>query len=171
MMSDVPSRGIEPGETRKETDDERFMALALHQARLAREQGEVPVGAVVVDRGVVMAEGRNGSLERSDPTAHAEILALREAGRRVGNYRLPGMTLYVTVEPCTMCAGALIHARIARLVYGADDPKGGAIRSLYRIMEDGRLNHNVEVRGGVKADEAADLLKAFFKERREIRPR
>jgi len=143
------------------------MALALEQAEMAAQEGEVPVGAVLVADGVVVAGARNGSISRSDPTAHAEILALREAGRRVGNYRLPGMTLYVTVEPCTMCAGAMVQARLARLVYGADDPKSGAIRSLYRIAEDGRLNHSLEVRGGVRKSEAATLMQSFFRERRD----
>lgn len=163
-MVDSPKMEIERAWT---DDDDRYMSMALEQAVWAARAGEVPVGAVLVADGAVVAGARNGSIARSDPTAHAEILALREAGRRAGNYRLPGTTLYVTVEPCAMCAGALVHARIARLVYGADDPKSGAIRSLYRIVEDGRLNHSMEVCGGVKGDEAAALMQSFFRERRE----
>ena len=163
-MVDSPKMEIERAWT---DDDDRYMSMALEQAVWAARAGEVPVGAVLVADGAVVAGARNGSIARSDPTAHAEILALREAGRRAGNYRLPGTTLYVTVEPCAMCAGALVHARIARLVYGADDPKSGAIRSLYRIGEDGRLNHSMEVRGGVRGDEAAALMQSFFRERRD----
>ena len=164
-MSDSMKRAFERAWT---DDDDRYMSMALAQAGLAAREGEVPVGAVLIEDGEVVAGARNGSIARSDPSAHAEILVLREAGRQVGNYRLPGMTLYVTVEPCAMCAGALVHARIARLVYGADDPKSGAVRSLYRIVEDERLNHSMEVCGGVRGDEAAALMQSFFRERREV---
>lgn len=148
-------------------EDERLMRLALREAARAGRAGEVPVGAVLVDAdGAVIARGRNRPVAANDPTAHAEIVALRRAARRLGNYRLPGTTLYVTVEPCAMCAGALVHARVARVVYGAPDPKGGAARTLYRILDDPRLNHRAEVVGGVLAEECAAALREFFRARR-----
>ena len=145
----------------------RFMELALEEARRAANRGEVPVGAVLVDEQErVLARAGNRSIELHDPSGHAEMLALREAGRQVGNYRLPGTTLYVTLEPCIMCAGAFLHARIARLVYGASDQKTGAIDSVYRIGSDGLLNHRLEVHGGILAEPCAALLRDFFRHRR-----
>ena len=142
------------------------MAAALDEARRGFEAGEVPVGAVVVVEGEIVARAHNAPLARADPTAHAEILALRDAARKLGNYRLTGATLYATVEPCPMCCGAALHARVARVVYGAPDPKAGAVESLYRLLDDARLNHRVATRGGVRAQEAAQLLKTFFEARR-----
>ncbi len=147
-------------------EDEQFMRLALEEAKRAGEEGEVPVGAVLVLGGKVIGRGRNRPIALSDPAAHAEILALREGASGVGNYRLSGSTLYVTVEPCVMCAGALLQARVRRLVFGADDPKAGAVRSLYFLLEDERFNHRVEVISGVLQDECRDLLIRFFQERR-----
>jgi tRNA(adenine34) deaminase len=143
------------------------MELALAEARRAGERGEVPVGAVLVDEGgQVLASAGNRSIELHDPSAHAEMLALREGARKIGNYRLFGATLYVTLEPCAMCAGAFIHARIARLVYGAADPKTGAIDSVYRIGSDNQLNHRLVVQSGVMAEQSATLLREFFRSRR-----
>ncbi len=146
--------------------DEDFMALALAEARAAAQAGDVPVGALVVKDGAVVATGRNRREVDADPTAHAEIVALRDAARAAGTWRLDGATLYVTLEPCPMCAGALVNARIARLVYGAEDPKAGAARSLFSICDDDRLNHRLAVRGGVLASECASVLQAFFAARR-----
>ncbi len=143
-----------------------WMERALEQARLAIEHDDVPVGAVVVRAGEVIAAARNRREADQDPTAHAEILALREAAARLGSWRLDGCTLYVTLEPCTMCAGALVLARLPELVYGATDPKAGAVSSLYDIPRDERLNHRVEVIAGVMADECGLLLKRFFAARR-----
>jgi tRNA(adenine34) deaminase len=148
------------------SEDEQFMSMALEEARRAGEEGEVPVGAVLVSGGQVIARGGNRPIALSDPTAHAEILALREGAAKVGNYRLPDSTLYVTIEPCAMCAGALLQARVRRLVYGATDPKGGGVRSLYLLLEDERLNHRVEVTPGVLLDECREILRQFFQERR-----
>ncbi len=143
------------------------MRQALKEARRALERDEVPVGAVLVSaEGEILSRAHNAPISLCDPTAHAEILALREGARRLGNYRLPGTTLYVTLEPCPMCAGALIHARVKRLVFGAYDPRAGACGSLYRLVEDPRLNHRVEVKGGILAEEAAALLKEFFRRKR-----
>lgn len=146
--------------------DEHFMRLALAEAGKALAAGEVPVGAVVVSGDEVVASACNGPVGLRDPSAHAEILALRRAAATGGNYRLVGTTLYVTLEPCIMCAGALVHARVSRLVFGAADPKGGAVVSLYRLLEDGRLNHRVEVTGGVLAVECGEILSRFFREKR-----
>ncbi len=146
--------------------DVDFMEVALGQSRKAFSCGEVPVGAVLVRRGQVVAKGRNRCEEMKDPTAHAEILALREAGRILGGWRLPECTLYVTLEPCPMCAGALVQARVDRLVYGAADPKGGACGTLYNIVQDERLNHRLAVTGGVLEDACAALLREFFRNRR-----
>ncbi len=143
------------------------MRIALEEARRAGEEGEVPIGAVLVSAGEVIGRGRNRPIALSDPTAHAEIQALREGGMRVGNYRLPGSTLYVTLEPCIMCAGAILQARVGRLVYGNEDPKGGAVSSLYSLLEDSRLNHLVEVTSGVLQAECRELLQRFFRERRK----
>jgi len=142
------------------------MGVALEEAQRAGDEGEVPVGAVLVSGGKVIGRGRNRPIALSDPTAHAEILAMRQGANLTGNYRLPGTTLYVTVEPCPMCAGALIQARVKRLVYGAEDPKAGGVRSLYFLLEDERLNHRVEVTAGVLLEECGEVLRRFFQERR-----
>jgi tRNA(adenine34) deaminase len=142
------------------------MAEALELARDAACRGEVPVGALVVRDGEILGRGRNRSVAAHDPSAHAEIEALRAACGRVGNYRLPGATLFVTIEPCSMCAGALIHARIARLVFGAAEPRAGAVESTARVLDNPGLNHRVEVTGGLMADEAEALMQAFFSARR-----
>jgi tRNA(adenine34) deaminase len=145
---------------------ERFMRAAIEQAHEARRRGEVPVGAVVVIEGQVRGTGFNRPIGDSDPTAHAEIVALREAARRIGNYRLTGATLYVTVEPCVMCVGAMVHARIAELVYGAAEPKAGAVVSTQRAHEHPALNHRLAIAGGVLEEECRDIIQAFFRERR-----
>jgi len=143
------------------------MQQALDCAREAGLQGEVPVGAVIADgAGSVLARAANSPIARHDPTAHAEILALRAAGRALGNYRLPGCVLYVTLEPCAMCVGALVHARLARIVYAAADPKTGACGSVFDLASTAKMNHRLEVTGGVLADESAALLKQFFAARR-----
>ncbi len=146
--------------------DVAFMQEALAEARAAGERGEVPVGAVVVADGRIAARAGNRTIADCDPTAHAEIIALREAAKVVGNYRLLGASLYVTIEPCAMCAGAMIQARIARLIYGADDTKAGAVRSCFSILDHPQLNHRVEVTSGIRADEAAAVLRDFFAARR-----
>jgi len=147
--------------------DRHFMAEALALARFAARKGEVPVGAVLVRDDQVIGRGWNQPITASDPTAHAEIVALRDAARAVGNYRLPDTTLYVTLEPCAMCAGALVHARVRRVVFGAPDPKGGAAGSVFDLLpSDERFNHRVEVDGGVLAEEGGELLRAFFRARR-----
>ncbi|MEA1971287.1 MAG: tRNA adenosine(34) deaminase TadA [Thermodesulfobacteriota bacterium] len=145
--------------------DEHFMKMALDEAKSALESGEVPVGAVITMEGRVLAKAHNSPIQMKDPTAHAEILAIREAADRTGNYRLTGTTIYVTVEPCVMCAGAIIHARIARLVFGATDPKGGAL-SLYDMFGNRKLNHFVDVTGGVLREECGKILSRFFREKR-----
>ena len=144
------------------------MRIALGLAQDAAEAGEAPIGAVLVDpaTGAVVASARNASIVGHDPTAHAEILALRAAGQALGNYRLTGLTLYVTLEPCAMCAGAISHARIGRVVYGADDPKGGALRHGPRLYEQPTVHWRPTVEGGLLADESAALLRAFFRARR-----
>ena len=143
------------------------MAVALEEARLAAARGEVPIGAVLVDSaGVIIAQNGNRTIELCDPGAHAEMLVMRQAGRLLGNYRLPDTTLYVTLEPCVMCAGALVHARVRRLVYGAVDPKAGGVVSLFQVGQDTRLNHLLIVEGGLLAEESATLLKDFFRARR-----
>jgi tRNA(adenine34) deaminase len=149
-----------------EENDRHWMHEALALARHAQAQGEVPVGALVVRDGAVLGRGWNSPIAACDPTAHAEIRALRAACHRVGNYRLPGATLYATLEPCTMCAGAIIQGRIARLVYGADDLRAGAVHSLFAVFDEPRLNHRVAYTGGVHADESTRLLRAFFRARR-----
>jgi tRNA(adenine34) deaminase len=146
--------------------DEYFMQLALEQAQHAWNLGEVPVGAVVVKDGVVIATGFNQPIGKHDPTAHAEVNALRAAAQKLGNYRLPGCELYVTLEPCVMCSGAMMHARLARVVFGAPDPKTGACGSVLNLFEQEKLNHHTELSGGVLADQAATMLKSFFAERR-----
>jgi tRNA(adenine34) deaminase len=146
--------------------EQDYMQLALQQARHAWTLGEVPVGAVVVKDGEVIAVGFNQPIGRHDPTAHAEIVALRAAAEKLGNYRLPGCELYVTLEPCIMCAGAMMHARLARVVYAAPDPKTGAAGSVLNLFEQEKLNHHTAVEGGLLADEASAMLRAFFAERR-----
>ncbi|NVD72416.1 tRNA adenosine(34) deaminase TadA [Duganella sp. BJB1802] len=146
--------------------DDDFMRQALEQAQHAWDLGEVPVGAVVVKDGVVIARGYNQPIGRHDPTAHAEIVALRAAAEALGNYRLPGCELYVTLEPCVMCSGAMMHARLARVVYGATDPKTGACGSVVNLFEQEQLNHHTAIAGGVMADECGAMLKSFFAARR-----
>ena len=146
---------------------EHYMRLALREAARGARAGEVPIGALLVDtEGEVISRAHNRPVGGCDPTAHAEIIALRRAARRFGNYRLPGTTLYATLEPCAMCAGALVLARVGRVVFGAVDPKGGAARTLYRILDDRRLNHQAEVVGGVLEAECRGMLQEFFRERR-----
>jgi tRNA(adenine34) deaminase len=148
-------------------EDERWMRRALSLAAHARDaEGEVPVGAVLVLDGVVIGEGWNRNITLNDPTAHAEIQAVREAGQTVGNYRLPGATLYVTLEPCAMCSMALVHARVARVVYGASDPKTGAAGSVFDTLVSPHHNHRIVVDAGLMADEASDMLRQFFRARR-----
>ena len=146
--------------------DIAFMQEALKEARSTAAAVEVPIGAVLVHDGKIIARSGNRTIRDGDPTAHAEIIVLRKAARILGNYRLAGATLYVTVEPCSMCAGAMIQARIPRLVYGADDPKGGAVRTCFRLLSDSRLNHQVEVALGVLAEECAAVMQQFFAQRR-----
>lgn len=143
------------------------MAEALAEARRAGEEGEVPIGAVVALDGRIVGRGRNARERLRDPTAHAEILALQEAARTLGRWRLTGATVYATLEPCPMCAGALVNARIDRLVYGVADPKAGAVDTLFDLARDARLNHRLQVASGVLAQECGELLRAFFRERRE----
>jgi tRNA(adenine34) deaminase len=151
--------------------DERWMALALEQARQAAAAGEVPVGAVVVDAaGQVLGAGYNRTITDSDPTAHAEVVALRQAAARLGNYRLPGVSLYVTLEPCVMCMGAMLHARLARVVYGAADPKTGACGGVIDVGAVEKLNHQTTVAGGVLAESCGEILREFFRERRRKEP-
>lgn len=157
---------VEDGRGPATEQDAAFMGLALEEARRARDAGEVPVGAVVARGAEVIGRGHNAPISAVDPTAHAEVVAIRDAARRAGNYRLTGATLYTTVEPCAMCCGAALQARLARVVYGAADPKAGAARSLYRLLDDRRLNHRAEVAGGVRGAESAALLHAFFESRR-----
>jgi tRNA(adenine34) deaminase len=146
--------------------DTEFMQDALEEARSAGRAGEVPVGAVLVQDGRIVARGGNRTIRDCDPTAHAEVVALREAARVLGNYRLSNTTLYVTIEPCSMCAGAIIQARVPRVVYGCDDPKGGAARSCFQILSSPLLNHQVDVTAGVLGAECAGLIQAFFAARR-----
>jgi tRNA(adenine34) deaminase len=146
--------------------DEDFMRAALELARKAQAAGEVPVGAVVVKAGEIIGAGSNAPISGHDPTGHAEILALRDAAKRLGNYRLPDCELYVTLEPCAMCVGAMLHARIARLVYGAADPKTGACGSVIDLFSEAKLNHHATVASGVMAEECAALLREFFAARR-----
>jgi tRNA(adenine34) deaminase len=146
--------------------DLSFMSEALAEAREAAERGEVPIGAVLVLDEKIISRAGNRTITHCDPTAHAEILALRDAALRTGNYRLLGATLYVTIEPCAMCAGAMLQARIARLLYGADEAKGGAVRSCFEVLSNDRTNHRVEITAGVRAEESIALLQTFFSARR-----
>ena len=165
---DARPENLQTAEERREASerDELWMEEALRAAQRALEAGEVPVGAVIVCEGRVVGRGWNRNVSDSDPTAHAEVVALREAGRTLGNHRLGQCELFATIEPCAMCAGALVHARIKRLVYGADDPKAGAVHSVMQVLNDSRLNHHMEVHAGVLAGRSAELLQAFFRKRR-----
>lgn len=147
-------------------DDSMFMLAAMEQARMAQTAEEVPVGAVVVNDGKIVGTGFNAPISRHDPTAHAEVLALRDAAKRLGNYRLRGCELYVTLEPCAMCVGAMLHARISRLIYGAPDPKTGACGSVIDLFGESRLNHHATLTPGVMAEECAALLREFFAAKR-----
>jgi len=149
------------------TQDEEWMRLAVAAARQAAEKGEVPVGAVIVDaNGDLLSEASNLTITNTDPTAHAEILALREAGRKIGNYRLVGATVYSTIEPCVMCAGALVNARVARLVFGAHDERFGAVETHFQLCSSSLLNHRVEIVSGILADQCRELMQSFFRSRR-----
>ena len=149
-------------------NDTEYMQIALEEAERAAERGEVPVGAVLVDAdGRILGRDGNRSVEKNDPTGHAEINVLRQAGENRSNYRLTDTTLYVTVEPCIMCAGAIVHARVSRLVFGAKDPKTGAFVSCYQVGSDQKLNHDIEVTGGILREECGELLRSFFRSRRK----
>jgi tRNA(adenine34) deaminase len=148
-------------------EDAAWMELALEQARLAATAGEVPVGALVIKDGEILGRGHNHNLRQNDPTAHAEIVALRQAATRMGNYRLAGCVMFATIEPCSMCAGALVHARMARLVYGASDPKAGAAGSVLQVLNHPSLNHKMEVTAGVLAGKCSEILQEFFRRRRD----
>src|SRR5262245_43456959 len=163
MKDDEPAS---PAARTPSVEDAEFMGVALELARQAARAGEVPIGAVVVLNGEIIGRGHNAPITSTDPTAHAELVALRRAAEEINNYRLPGAVLYTTVEPCIMCCGAALHARIARLVFGAPDPKAGAARSLYRLLEDPRQNHEVAVTGAVRSEECAALLREFFEVKR-----
>lgn len=155
-----------PSNQEPATDDELWMEEALRAAQRALEAGEVPVGAVVVCQGSIVGRGWNRNIADSDPSAHAEILALRDAGTALGNHRLADCELFVTIEPCAMCAGAMVHARIKRVIYGALDPKAGAVESVMQVLNHPRLNHRMEISGGVLAGRCAELLQDFFRNRR-----
>jgi len=146
--------------------DQEIMALAIEEALRASHEGEVPVGAVLVSEGEVVARNHNRSVSFNDPTAHAEILVLREGASLLGNYRLTGCELYVTIEPCPMCAGAIVHSRLRRLIFGVRDAKGGGVRSLYRLLDDQRMNHQVSVTEGILAERCQEVMQAFFNARR-----
>jgi tRNA(adenine34) deaminase len=163
------SAGASPkstGQNPQTVSDELWMEEALRCAQRALDIGEVPVGAVVVRHGQIVGRGWNRNLTDSDPTAHAEILALRQAGATVGNHRLGDCELFATIEPCAMCAGAMVHARIKRLIYGSDDPKAGAVHSVMQVLNHPQLNHKIEVSGGVLAGRSAEVLQTFFRSRR-----
>lgn len=157
------------GEDKQRQEDEHWMGVALDEARAAAEEGEVPIGAVVVEDGELVARAHNRRELDADPAAHAEFLAMEIAARELGRWRLTGCTVYVTLEPCLMCAGLMVNARIDRCVYGASDPKGGALGTLYDVSHNPRLNHEFEVVPGVRADEAAEVLRSFFRARRKKR--
>lgn len=170
ILAELPENAASPNQGAQRAEDEGWMRHALAVARRAAEAGEVPVGAVLVGRdGELLAEGWNLPIALHDPSAHAEMLALRGGGQKLGNYRLTGTTLYVTLEPCVMCAGAIIHARVSRLVFAARDPKAGAVDSVYDIISRPRLNHPLVWHGGVLEAEAAELLRDFFRDRRPPR--
>jgi tRNA(adenine34) deaminase len=164
-MSDLVENSAQPG-----NDDASWMKLALEQALQAAEAGEVPVGALVVKDGKIVGQGNNRNLRDNDPTAHAEIVALRQAGARLGNHRLVGCVMFATIEPCAMCAGAMIHARLDRLVYGASDPKAGASGSLLQVLNHPGLNHRMEITPGVLAAKCSEVLQEFFRTKRAARP-
>lgn len=147
--------------------DQDYMLLALDEARQAETLGEVPVGAVIVREGLVIARGHNRNILDHDPTAHAEIVVMREAAKTLGNHRVLGCTLFATIEPCAMCAGAMVHARIARLVYGAADPKAGAVQSALQVVNHPALNHRMEITSGLLQPECAELLQSFFRRKRD----
>jgi len=153
-------------EAKQNQRDEEFMRLAIDQAKIAEENGDVPIGAVIVHKDTIIAKAYNQREQLQDPTAHAEIIALTQAAAALENWHLNDCTIYVTLEPCCMCAGALVLARIDRLVYGCDDPKTGAVKSLYNICTDERLNHRLKVESGILADECGQLLRLFFTSRR-----
>lgn len=161
----VPDQCLD-GQAEQDLRDIAFMQIAYEQAQLAWREGEVPVGAVVVQDGIVIATGYNRPIGGHDPTAHAEIMALRAAAELVGNYRLPGCELYVTLEPCMMCAGAMMHARLKRVIFAANDPKTGVAGSVLNVFEQGQINHHTQVKAGVLADQCSTLLKDFFAHRR-----
>ncbi len=146
--------------------DEHWMQLAIEQAQLGAAKGEVPVGAVLVKENQLIASGFNQPISSCDPTAHAEVVVLRAAAKQLANYRLPDTTLYVTIEPCTMCVGSLIHARVSRVVFGAPEPRSGAVISTNRLFENSSFNHRIDVQGGVLAEECAALMRKFFREKR-----
>lgn len=166
MPRDLLDIGIPPDELFADPQHERWMRLALEEARQAAAEDEVPVGAVVVAAGRVVGSGHNQREQLQDPTAHAEMIALTQAASSLGSWRLEGCTLYVTLEPCPMCAGGILQARVPAVVWGAADPKAGAVRSLYTLFEDSRLNHRVEHLGGVLADECGRILSEFFRSKR-----
>jgi tRNA(adenine34) deaminase len=168
-MGEAPSRDELPAElsTDELMKDELWMEEALRCAQRALEIGEVPIGAVVVCEGRVVGRGWNRNLTDHDPAAHAEIVALRKAGQNLGNHRLGNCDLFATIEPCAMCAGAMVHARVRRLVYGADDPKAGAVRSVLQVANHPSLNHQMEIRSGILAGKSAELVQEFFRKRRE----
>jgi tRNA(adenine34) deaminase len=173
MVGFHPRSMIEPisNSIPKPTLDEQYMRIAIDQAKIAEENGDVPIGAVIVHNNQIIAKAYNQREQLQDPTAHAEIIALTQAAAALENWHLNGCTMYVTLEPCCMCAGALVLARIDRLVYGCDDPKTGAVKSLYNIVQDSRLNHRVELTSGVLADECSKLLTEFFQKRRPEGPK
>jgi tRNA(adenine34) deaminase len=148
------------------TQDAKWMQRAFELAEKAKSQSEVPVGAIIVFEDQIIGEGWNQPISSNDPTAHAEIMALRDAGNNIGNYRLPETTMYVTLEPCAMCAGAIVHARLAKLVYAADDPKTGACGSVFNLLQSEELNHKVEIEKGILEEECRSLIQTFFKEKR-----
>lgn len=166
MPARKPKAHSDEGAAGAGLQDELWMEEALRCAQRALEAGEVPVGAVVVCSGRIVGRGWNQNIAGCDPTAHAEVIALREAGAAVGNHRLESCELFVTIEPCAMCAGAMVHARIQRLVYGADDPKAGAVQSVMQVLNHPQLNHKIEVRAGVLAGRGAEVLQTFFRNRR-----
>jgi len=148
------------------SSDYDFMKIALAQAEDAYRRGEVPVGAVLVREGNIMAQAHNSPIAKNDPSAHADMLVLRQAAELIGNYRLAGAELYVTLEPCIMCAGAIVHARVERVIFGARDPKCGAVVSLYNILDDKRLNHQVKITDGILSEECGEIISRFFREKR-----
>ena len=161
------NRSMQPTSVDDSPSDELWMEEALRLAQRALEAGELPIGAVVVRNGEIVGRGWNRNISDSDPSAHAEIVALRDAGATLGNHRLEDCELFATIEPCAMCAGALIHARVNRLIYGADDPKAGAVCSVLQIINHPKLNHRMELRRGVLAGRSAELLQVFFRNRRD----